>query len=64
MKAGEGGRAALRAIDLDVLTTTDIGFSGYYFGTNAPTVLFSPSSGITYSLVNALAAIKSGEFMP
>ncbi len=31
-------------------TTQSVTFSGQYFGTNAPTLSFSPSSGITYSL--------------
>ena len=30
--------------------TTQVTFSGQYFGTNAPTLSFSPSAGISYSL--------------
>jgi hypothetical protein len=33
-------------------TTPGVTFSGQYFGTNAPTLTFSPSSGISYSLVS------------
>jgi hypothetical protein len=33
-------------------TTLGVSFTGQYFGTNAPTLTFSPSSGITYSLVS------------
>jgi hypothetical protein len=33
-------------------TTPSVTFSGQYFGTNAPTLTFSPSSGISYSLVS------------
>lgn len=33
-------------------TTPSVTFSGQYFGTNAPTLTFSPSSGIGYSLVS------------
>jgi hypothetical protein len=32
-------------------TTPEVSFTGQYFGTNAPTLSFSPSSGISYSLV-------------
>jgi hypothetical protein len=33
-------------------TTPGVTFTGQYFGTNAPTLTFSPSSGISYSLVS------------
>jgi hypothetical protein len=33
-------------------TTTQVAFSGLYFGTNAPTLSYSPSSGISSSLVS------------
>jgi hypothetical protein len=33
-------------------TTPGVTFSGQYFGTNPPTLTFSPSSGISYSLVS------------
>src|SRR6202041_2047185 len=33
-------------------TTPSVNFTGEYFGTNAPTLTFSPSSGISYSLVS------------
>jgi Bacterial Ig-like domain (group 2) len=33
-------------------TTPRVTFAGQYFGTNAPTLTFSPSSGISYSLVS------------
>lgn len=33
-------------------TTPGVTFTGQYFGTNVPTLTFSPSGGITYSLVS------------
>ncbi len=33
-------------------TTTSVTFSGEYFGTNPPTLQFSPSAGISYTLTN------------
>jgi hypothetical protein len=33
-------------------TTDNVNFTGQYFGTNAPTLTFSPSSGISYALVS------------
>jgi IPT/TIG domain len=33
-------------------TTTQVTFSGQYFGTNAPTLSFSPGSGIVYTLLS------------
>jgi hypothetical protein len=34
------------------VTTSGVTFSGQYFGTNPPTLTFSPSSGISYGLVS------------
>jgi IPT/TIG domain len=36
--------------DWNAGATTQVTFSGQYFGTNAPTLSFSPSSGISYTL--------------
>jgi len=38
--------------DWDAGTTTAVTISGEYFGTNAPTLGFSPGSGISYSLAS------------
>jgi hypothetical protein len=53
--------------DWNTGTTTNVTFGGQYFGTNAPTLSFSPSTGISYSLssyndtqIVALVTVASG----